>query len=339
MITLAEAKVGMADKVDQQIIDEFRRGSYLLDSLTFDNAVSPGTGGSTLAYGYIKLKTPSTASFRALNTEYTNVEAKREELTAYCKIFGGSFKLDRVIIGTSGAVDELAFQMSEKVKGAINLFHYTAINGDRAANQDEFDGLDTLLTGSSTEYDEGALDVSTSALLDTEYNRFLDMMDDFVSGMDGAPTMFLTNNKLATKIKGVARRAGYYSQMEDAFGRSVSMWNSIPIIDLQNYYSPTLAQTIPVVPIDSSGTTSLYTLAQRFRLHRMASTGTTSLYAVQIAQDGFHGISPAGSNIITTSLPDLTAPGTIKEGDVEMVAGVVLKNSLKAGVFRNIKVQ
>ena len=54
-ITLAEAKVGMADKVDQQIIDEFRRSSLLLDRMTFDNAISPGTGGSTLTYGYIQL--------------------------------------------------------------------------------------------------------------------------------------------------------------------------------------------------------------------------------------------------------------------------------------------
>lgn len=32
-ITLAEAKVGMADKVAQQVIDSFRRSSLLLDSL------------------------------------------------------------------------------------------------------------------------------------------------------------------------------------------------------------------------------------------------------------------------------------------------------------------
>lgn len=55
-ITLAEAKVGMADKVDQQVVDEFRRSSLLLDRLVFDNAISPGTGGSTLTYGYIQLK-------------------------------------------------------------------------------------------------------------------------------------------------------------------------------------------------------------------------------------------------------------------------------------------
>ena len=55
-ITLAEAKVGMADKVDQQIVDMFRRSSLLLDQLTFDNVISPGTGGSTLTYGYIQLR-------------------------------------------------------------------------------------------------------------------------------------------------------------------------------------------------------------------------------------------------------------------------------------------
>ena len=194
MITLEQAKVGMADKVDQSVIDEFRRGSYLLDALQFDNAVSPGTGGSTLAYGYVKLKTPATATFRPLNTEYTNQEAIREPYTAYCKIFGGSFKLDRVIVNTSGAVDELGFQVAEKVKGATNLFHYTTINGDMAANQDEFDGLDVLLTGSSTEFNAGEVfDISNSTLMNTEYHKFLDMMDEFVATMDGKPQMFLTN--------------------------------------------------------------------------------------------------------------------------------------------------
>ena len=57
MITLEEAKVGMADKVDQMVVDEFRRDSFLLDRLVFDDAVSPGTGGSTMTYGYMQLDT------------------------------------------------------------------------------------------------------------------------------------------------------------------------------------------------------------------------------------------------------------------------------------------
>ena len=78
-ITLAEAKVGMADKVDQMVVDEFRRSSLLLDMMTFDNAVSPGTGGSTMAYGYVQLLSPSTAAVRTVGSEYTAGEAKRTE--------------------------------------------------------------------------------------------------------------------------------------------------------------------------------------------------------------------------------------------------------------------
>ncbi len=108
-VTLAEAKVGMADKVDQQVIDEFRRSSLLLDMLTFDDSVSPGTGGSTLTYGYVRLKTPSTVAVRSINSEYTANEAKREKATANVIILGGSFEVDRVIANTSGAVDEIDF--------------------------------------------------------------------------------------------------------------------------------------------------------------------------------------------------------------------------------------
>lgn len=77
-ITLEEAKAGMANKIDRAVIDEFRRASMLLDKLTFDDAVSPGTGGSSMVYGYMRLKTPSTASTRRINNEYAPNEANRE---------------------------------------------------------------------------------------------------------------------------------------------------------------------------------------------------------------------------------------------------------------------
>lgn len=365
MITLEEAKVGMADKVDQAVIDEFRRGSLLLDKLIFDNAVSPGTAGSTLTYGYQKLKTPSTADFRKLNNEYEGSEAKREKATADLKIFGGEFGLDRVIINTSGAVDELDFQMKEKIKAAINLFHYTVINGNAAENEEEFDGLNVLVSGSTTEYnneyvltadtalvtgknyftrsgsgtkespykytkvaspnvsnistyyEQTTVDLSTSKMMDDNYSAFLDMMDEFVATMQGKPHMFLVNSKTKTKMKGIARRAGYYSRTVDGFGRSIDNWDGIPFVDLEEYFDG--ESTVPCVPV--------------------AEDGTTSIYAIQIAKDGFHGVSPTGNNIISTALPDLKAPGVIKKGDVEMVAAVVLKNTLKAGVFRNVKVK
>lgn len=318
-ITLAEAKVGMADKVDQMVVDEFRRASLLLDTLTFDDCVSPGTGGSTMTYGYTKLLTPATASFRKINNEYTPNEAKRKKATADLKIFGGSAGVDRVLQSTSGAVNEIGFQLQEKTKGAVNLFHYTVINGDATTKDAEFDGLDVLVTGSSTEYNTGtAIDISTSSNLDSQYQSLLDMLDEFLSAFDGKPGMLMSNAKLLTKLKSAARRAGYLTHSEDAFGRTVEGYNGIPLVDLGMYWDG--AKTVPTVGID-------------------ATAGTTSLYAASFGLDGFHGVSPAGSKIINTYLPDLTKPGAVKEVEVEMVAAVVLKNSLKAGAFRKIKVQ
>ena len=144
-ITLAEAKATMVDPIDQMVVDTFRRSSWLLDNMTFNNCVSPGTGGSTLTYGWTMLKTASTAAVRAINAEYTPGEAKREKKAATCAIMGGSYQIDRVLQDTSGSLDELAFQAEQKIKATSNLFHNLAINGKGSDN--EFTGLAELLKG------------------------------------------------------------------------------------------------------------------------------------------------------------------------------------------------
>ena len=324
-ITLAEAKVGMADKVDQQVVDMFRRSSLLLDNLTFDNAISPGTGGSTLTYGYIQLKTPSTAAVRQINNEYTAGEAKREEKTAKAVIMGGSFEVDRVIQNTSGAIDEIAFQAEQKVIATSNYFHNLVINGSSNASADgtrvinTFDGLDKTLTDASTEVDS-ATDLSTSALMDTNANAFLDEVDEWLSLMDGTPDMLLMNTKMLAKFRGIARRAGYYTRSRDDFGRVVEQYNGITLVDAGKYYNGTNT-------VDTIATTD-----------NTSVTGKTDIYAVQFGLDGFHGISPTGTGVISSYMPDLTEPGAVKTGEVELVAGVVLKNTLKAGVLRGVAV-
>lgn len=333
-ITLAQAKVGMADKVAQQVIDEFRRGSLLLDSLTFDNAVSPGTGGSTLTYGYVRKKTPATAGFRALNSEYTPQEADREKCSVDLKTFGGSFQIDRVIANSSGTIDEISYQLKEKITAAKNLFHYTVINGNSSSNTKEFDGLDKMLVGQQTEVNtDGYIDLSTSSAMDSNYNAFIDLLDAFISEIAGTPTMLMGNTKLITKIKAIARRASYLTKSEDAFGRTVESYGPIPLVDLQYYTSVTNSKVteLPVVPIIDT---------RKPGSEGSAVTGLTDLYAVRMdVQDGFHGVSLTGNNLINTYLPDLNQPGAVKTGEVEMTAAVALKNTRSAGVLRNIKVK
>lgn len=324
MITLAEAKVGMADKVDQKVVDTFRRSSLLLDKLVFDNAISPGTGGSTLTYGYIQLKTPSTAAVRQINSEYTAGEAKREEKTTKAVVMGGKFQIDRVLIGTAGAVDELAFQTEQKIKATSNYFNNLVINGNKASTGtgvvNTFDGLDKLLTGAETEI-TSAVDVSTDALMGANYNALLDEVDAFLSELDGKPSMLLMNNKMLTKMRSAARRAGYYSRSRDEFGRTVEAYNDIPMYDMGKYFNGT--NTVDIIPETAATTTA---------------EGKTDIYAVTIGLDGFHGISPTGSKVINSYMPDLNEPGAVKDGEVELVAGVALKNTNKAGVLRGIKI-
>lgn len=315
-ITLEQAKVGMADKVDQQVVDMFRRSSLLLDRMTFDNAISPGTGGSTLVYGYTQLKTPSTAAVRAINTEYTPGEAIREEKTAKAVIMGGSFQVDRVIQSTSGAIDELVFQADEKVKAVSNFFTNAVINGTNATT---FDGLKVLLTGSSTEY-TATSDLTTSANIDANYQHFLDELDEFISGLDGGADMLIMNRKMLGKLRGIARRAGYFSSSRDDFGRVVETYNGIALMDAGQYFNGT--NSIDIVA-DTPASSS--------------AAGTSDIYAVKFGLDAFHGISPTGTKVVQTYMPNLMEPGAVKKGEVELVAGVALKNTLKAGRMKGIK--
>lgn len=323
-ITLAEAKVGMADKVDQQVVDMFRRSSLLLDRLTFDNAISPGTGGSTLVYGYTQLKTPSTAAVRAINSEYTANEAKREKKTTQAIIMGGSFEVDRVIQDTSGAIDELVFQADEKIKATANFFTHCVINGTASGSAGSgkatgtFDGLNKLLAGSSTEY-AAKSDLSTGANVDANYNYFLDELDEFISGLDGMPDMLLMNRKMLSKLRGIARRAGYYESTKDDFGRVVETYNGIELMDAGEFYDG--SNTVDIIA-DTAASASTF--------------GTSDIYAVKFGLDAFHGISPTGTKVITSYMPDLTLPGAVKKGEVELVAGVALKNTLKAGHMKGI---
>lgn len=325
-ITLAEAKVGMADKVDQQIIDTFQRSSLLLDRMTFDDSISPGTGGSTLAYGYIQLKTPSTAAVRTINSEYTAGEAKREKKTTNAIIMGGSFQIDRVLQNTAGAVDELAFQLEQKIKATSNYFHNLVINGTSASSgtgfvPNTFDGLKKLLGGTANEI-TSQVSIASSAELDSNAQAFLDELDAFLSVLDGAPSMLLMNSKMLTRIRSAARRAGYYDRSRDDFGRVVETYNGIALMDAGKYYNGTA--TVDVVETSTASSTA---------------AGTSSIYAVSLGLDGFHGISPSGGGIINSYMPDMSAPGAVKTGEVELVAGVALKNTLKAAVLKGIAIE
>lgn len=316
-VTLEQAKVNVQDALQMGIIDEFRKSNFLFDNLTFDDVVSPTGGGATMTYGYTRVITQPTAAFREVNREYAPQEAAKRRYTADLKIFGGSFEIDRVIANMGGIINEVTFQMQQKVKAASALFNDTVINGDAGVDARVFDGLEKAVTGSSTEIvPAAAIDLSNSAAVTANHVEFLDLLDEFLMELDGEPGFIGGNLKLIAKLRACARRAGMYQVTKNTFGQQVEQYGNIPFVD----FGAKPGTNDPVVPVDGA-------------------TGETSLYVARLALDGFHAVSMAGVPPVQTWLPDYSTAGAVKIGEVEMVAAVVLKATKAAGILRRIRVQ
>ena len=329
-MTLAEMKVGMSDKVSQQVVDIFTRESEILQVLPFDNCVSP-QGGSTLTYSYIQKKLPSTAAFRTLNNEYTANQATVEKKSADLKIFGGKFSIDRVLKQAEGPWNNMAYQMREKILAAISLFHYTLINGDATTNTQEFDGLDKLLAGTATEYGAAtSIDISTMANLKTNADALYEQLQNLIKNTKA--DALLMNTAMISKIQTMARLLGYKTESEEAFGRKVTSMDGVRFMDLGNHYTVS-SSTVTSNSCVKSG------ISRKIGSAQTDTTGLTDIYAVKFdVNDGFHAASLTGNGAIHQYLPDFNQPGAVKDGEVEMVAATVLKNTAHAGVLRNIKI-
>lgn len=315
-ITLDEAKKNVQDDLQMGVIDEFQKSNWILDHITFDDAVSPTGGGATPSYSYTRLKTQPTAQFREINHEYESSEVSKERITVDIKVFGGAYQIDRVLAGMGGIVSEVELQQAQKIKAAQALFNDTFINGDSAVTTNAFDGLDKALTGSSTEYNvESVIDLSTSELVTKNYQYFLDMFDEFLGDLDGTPSFIAGNNKMIAKLRACARRAAMYSVTKDNWGNQVESYAGIPFVDMKT--KPGTNEE--VIKIDA--------------------TGKTSLYVARLGMDGLHAVSFAGVAPVQTWLPDFSTAGAVKKGEVEMNAAIALKASKAAGVFRGIKVK
>ena len=315
-ITLEEAKKNVQDDLQMGVIDEFQKSNWILEHIPFDDAVSPTGGGATPSYSYTRLKTQPTAAFREINKEYTPAEVTKERHTVEIKVFGGSYEIDRVIANMGGIISEVELQQSQKIKAAQALFNDTFINGDSGTDSKAFDGLEKALAGSSTEYNkDGVIDLSTSELITQNYQYFLDMLDEFLGGLDGTPSCIMGNTKLIAKIRACARRASMYQVTKDNWGNQVESYGGIPFVDMKA--KPGTNDDVVSTGVD----------------------GNTSLYVARLAMDGLHAVSFAGVAPVQTWLPDFNTAGAVKKGEVEMNAALALKASKAAGVFRNIKVK
>lgn len=314
-ISLEDAKGRTQDALQQGVIDEFRKSSWLLDHIMFDDSVNPSGGGTTLTYSYTRLLTQPTAGFRKVNTEYPTQEVTTKRFNVDLKIFGGAFTVDRVIANMGGVVDNVQLQMEQKIKAAKALFNDTFINGDSATEAEVFDGIDKAVVGTDTEFVlDTALDMSSAAKIKENYVDFMFYLDKFLKKLDGTPSFIGGNSDFISVIQLCAKLAGRFQETKDDFGRPIETYNGIPLID----FGKKPGTNKDVIATDA--------------------TGISSLYFGRLGLDGLHAVSEAGGSPIKTWLPDFSTAGAVKTGEVEMLAAIALKTTKAAGKFTNVKI-
>ena len=349
-VTLAQAALNTTDDLDLTVIDEFRKESALLDRMSFDPVVSPVGGGATLTYTYTRLLTERGANFRKVNTEYTDQQATRGRTSVDLVPLGGRFSIDRVVAQLGpNATSELTLQVQQLVKGVRATFQEALINGTgdgdfntggggSAPDYLGFEGLDSILAGTSTELGVGTVFADLAghdwSAVNSQASAFtaMEALDELIDAVDGRPDVIMGNRRSVLRLKQIGRWAGYYSQTEDAFGRKVDMFDGIQLVDLGDGPVSSAPRANPIIPIESRDLDGAGT--------GTAEPGLTDIYAVRFGMDSFHGVSCLGAPLIKTWMPDFSTAGAVKPGEAEMgPVAVVLKNTRGAAVLRNIKVQ
>ncbi len=119
------------------------------------------------------------------------------------------------------ASGSVALNLSQTIKATATKFQDSVINGDVAVDANGFDGLDKALVGSTTEAGTTAVtdwrDFDSNARAE---HKALDAIDEFLSLLDGAPTVMLGNSKVLARVRAAARRAGMYTKnpIDDLLG-------------------------------------------------------------------------------------------------------------------------
>jgi hypothetical protein len=339
-VTLAQAQVNVQNAISYQVIDNLRRYSWLMDQITFDDSVNPGTGGGTLTYGYTRLLTAAAAGFRAYNTEFIPGQATRSRTTVDLKPLGGAFTLDRDLASLGdAATNEITFQLQQLLTSIKIRFEQEVILGDISVDATGFDGLSKALTGTVTEktagYIAGSADWTAATIAGNiaTANTRLDELDDLLSlvvpshtgsgdqGMPGAvppgTRAIMGNTKAVARIRSMARTASLYTSDKDSLGRQIEQYNGWNLVDIGDRYDG----SAPIIPIGTAG------------------AGLTDIYAVTFGLDSFHGVSKLGSDLVRTWMPDFTTAGAVKSGEAQMgPIAMCLKNTKSAAVLRSVKV-
>lgn len=263
-VSLAQAADASTNMLQRGVIQTFIDESPVLDRLPFMEI-------SGNAYQYTsELALPGIA-FRAVNAGYTESTGTVVNATVALKIFGGDADTDRFIQRTlSNINDQRALQLRMKAKAAAISFTSSFFHGDSGAAPEEFDGLETMLTGAQ------AILASASGITLT-----LAMLDDLIDAVIGGPDVIYTNKALIRKIAALIRATGgTVPEPIEQYGKLTYSYAGVPLVD---------------TGYEADGSTLILPFTED---PGDAGTDTASLYAVKFGEQEFvSGLTNGGIDV------------------------------------------
>ena len=256
-LTLIEAaKLNSGDDLRSAIIELYAGSSDILMNLGF-------TGISGNARKYNREESLPGVGFRGVNEGYTSSTGVLNPITEALVIAGGDLDVDKFIVDTMGQ-EQRAVHEAMKVRALSLAWTKTFIKGEVASNPKEFDGLQTRIVG------DQKIQAGTTANGTALSLAKLDEAQDQTLN----PTHWIMSKAMRRRLTTAARTTtvgGYITYEKDAFGRTVTMYNDLPILIVDEDHEG--SAILPFTEAATSGTAT-----------------ATSIYCVSMADDGLVGL-------------------------------------------------
>ena len=178
-------------------------------------------------------------STRAIGSDYATKDVKPEYTTEARKFIGDTIRLDRAYekVGYDIA-SEMKSQLKKHARNFALKFHYYLINGDAKTTATEFDGLKNLVKNSrvvKAAVNGLVLKLGNSDAAKSAQQQFLETLDQTIGKCDGLKKVIILNAQVKARLNAIAR--DYIEIAKNEFGIPISYYNSIPIIEIGEYFT------------------------------------------------------------------------------------------------------
>ena len=266
------------------VLQTFGRNAPLLAAMPIENIMGA-------AYVWRREVSLGTNAFRAVNGSFTPDSGQTEVRSMPLKILGGEVDVDTFILDTMGQ-EQLAQKVERKLADMAQRLTYNFIKGSTTATGGataDANGIDGLQVrygggfGSTAVVDAG--ENAGQIVANTGGSDALSMRDlDNAITLCENPTALVMVKKQKVNITSFLRSSSSLSQSRDEWGRIVTSYNGLPIIEADQLGTVSGLEQLGFNENNDS-TTSIYVLSMTDEGYHLAQNGGPRVSVLGEQQD------------------------------------------------------